>query len=87
MISYEEYKKLNNIENNQYIGFLDVSSWKENNRKNRPRTTNNSDIQITFPKQKLNFFPKSRKNMQLRCKYLKKVYNIIPSGTIKENWT
>ena len=44
MISYEEYKKLNNIENNQYIGFLDVSSWKENNRKNRPRTTNNSDI-------------------------------------------
>jgi len=26
MISYEEYKKLNNIENNQYIEFLDVSS-------------------------------------------------------------
>jgi len=25
MVSYEEYKKLNNIENNQYIGFLDVS--------------------------------------------------------------
>jgi len=44
-------------------------------------------FQITFPQQKLNFFPKSRKNMQLRCKYLKKVYNIIPSGTIKENWT
>ena len=44
MISYEEYKKLNNIENNQYIGFLDVSSWKENNRKNWPRTINNSDI-------------------------------------------
>ena len=87
MISYEEYKKLNNIKNNQYIRFLDVLSWKENNRKNRSRTTNNSDIPNYISQQKLNFFPKSRKNMQLRCKYLKKIYNIIPSGTIKENWT
>ena len=53
MISYEEYKKLNNIENNQYIEFLDITSWKENNRKNRPRTTNNSDTSNYIPPTKL----------------------------------
>jgi len=61
MISYEEYKKLNNIENNQYIGFLDVSSWKENNRKNRPRTTNNSDIPNYIPPAKIELLSQIKK--------------------------
>ena len=61
MISYEEYKKLNNIENNQYIGFLDVSSWKENNRKNRPRTTNNSDIPNYIPLIKIELLSQIKK--------------------------
>jgi hypothetical protein len=61
MISYEEYKKLNNIENNQYIGFLDVSSWKENNRKNRPRTTNNSDIPNYIPPTKIELLSQIKK--------------------------
>ena len=68
MISYEEYKKLNNIENNQYIEFLDVSSWKENNRKNRPRTTNNSDTPnyTVYTLQNLKSFLKLKKNTKLR---------------------
>jgi len=66
MISYEEYKKLNNIENNQYIEFLDVSSWKENNRKNRPRTTNNSDTPTIYTLQNLKSFLKLKKNTKLR---------------------
>jgi len=66
MISYEEYKKLNNIENNQYIEFLDVSSWKEKNRKNRPRTTNNSNIPNYIPLQNLKSFFKLKKNTKLR---------------------
>jgi hypothetical protein len=66
MISYEEYKKLNNIENNQYIEFLDVSSWKENNRKNRPHTTNNSDTPTIYPLQNLKSFLKLKKNTKLR---------------------
>ena len=67
MISYEEYKKLNNIENNQYIGFLDVSSWKENNRKNRPRTTNNSDIPNYIPPAKIELL------FQIKKEYATKV--------------
>ena len=66
MISYEEYKKLNNIENNQYIEFLDVSSWKEKNRKNRPRTTNNSNTPTIYPLQNLKSFFKLKKNTKLR---------------------
>src|SRR6185437_11982734 len=67
MISYEEYKKLNNIENNQYIEFLDVSSWKENNRKNRPRTTNNSDTP-TIPPTKLEILSQVKKEYEIKVK-------------------
>jgi hypothetical protein len=65
-MSYEEYKKLNNIENNQYIEFLDVSLWKKNNRKNRPRTTNNSDTPNIYPLQNLKFFLKLKENTKSR---------------------
>jgi hypothetical protein len=43
MISYEEYKKTHDIKENEYVDFLDVTSWKKNNQKKSPRTTNNSD--------------------------------------------
>ena len=66
MISYEEYKKLNNIENNQYIEFLDVSSWKENNRKNRPRTTNNSDIPNYIPPTKIELLSQIKKEYAIK---------------------
>jgi hypothetical protein len=68
MISYEEYKKLNNIENNQYIEFLDVSSWKENNRKNRPRTTNNSDTPNYIPPTKLEILSQVKKEYEIKVK-------------------
>ena len=66
MISYEEYKKLNNIENNQYIEFLDVSSWKENNRKNQPRTTNNSDIPNYIPPTKIELLSQIKKEYAIK---------------------
>src|SRR6266516_3242488 len=68
MISYKEYKKLNNIENNQYIEFLDVSSWKENNRKNRPRTTNNSNIHNYIPPTKLEILFQIKKEYEIKVK-------------------
>ena len=68
MISYEEYKKLNNIENNQYIEFLDVSSWKEKNRKNRPRTTNNSNIPNYIPPTKLEILFQVKKEYEIKVK-------------------
>ena len=68
MISYEEYKKLNNIEDNQYIEFLDVSSWKENNRKNRPRTTNNSDTPNYIPPTKLEILSQVKKEYEIKVK-------------------
>ena len=71
MISYEEYKKLNNIENNQYIEFLDVSSWKENNRKNRPRTTNNSDITNYIPPTKIELLSQIKKEYATKVQIFK----------------
>ena len=84
MISYEEYKKLKTTNTSDSLMF---HHGKKIIAKIGLKPPTTPIFQITFPQQKLNFFPKSRKNMQLRCKYLKKVYNIIPSGTIKENWT
>ena len=78
-------KNINNIENNQYIEFLDVSSWKENNHKNQPRTTNNSDIPNYIPQQKLNFFPKPKKNTRLKFNCSKKASVSIPRSMINEN--
>jgi len=68
MISYEEYKKLNNIENNQYIEFLDVSSWKENNRKNCPRTINNSNTPNYIPPTKLEILFQVKKEYEIKVK-------------------
>ena len=64
MISYEEYKKLHNIEKNQYIEFLDVTSWRENNRKNRPRTTNNSNTPNYIPPTKLEILSQVKKEYE-----------------------
>ena len=71
MISYEEYKKLNNIENNQYIEFLDITSWKENNRKNRPRTTNNSDTSNYIPPTKLEILSQVKKEYATKVQIFK----------------
>ena len=66
MISYEEYKKLNNIENNQYIEFLDVSSWKENNQKIALVPQIIPIPPTIYPLQNLKSFLKLKKNTKLR---------------------
>jgi hypothetical protein len=68
MLTLTQYKQIHNIEGNEFPEFLDVISWKENNRKNRPRTTNNSDTPNYIPPTKLEILSQVKKEYAIKVK-------------------
>ena len=68
MLSYFEYKKIYNIAENEYIEFLDVTSWKKGDQKNSPQTTNNSNISNYVRPTKLEILSQLKKEFTNKVK-------------------
>jgi len=84
MISYEEYKKLYNPQN-EYIEFFDVTSWKKENYRNyllSKKTTPNDYIAPT----KLEILSQKKKEYVEKVDTFEKKYTIIICIIMNKNY-